>query len=84
MNNVLMRTIDVTQNYTPLASSRTVLTVTISALPTNTGNVSFKADDGSDVPWVPGEWHKFYSVDLAELEVKGSPGDVITIIGGTW
>ena len=84
MNNVFMRKIDVTENYTPLASERVVLSVTISAPPTNTGLVLFKADDDSDVPWVPGEWHQFYSIDLAELQVKGSPGDVITIIGGTW
>ncbi len=84
MNNVFMRKIDVTENYTSLASEKTVLTVTISAPPTNAANVLFKADDGSDVPWTPGEWHRFSSINLAELQVKGTPPDVITIIGGTW
>ena len=84
MNNVFMRKIDVTENYTPLASERIILTVTISAPPTNAANVLFKADDDSDVPWTPGEWHCFSSINLAELQVKGTPGDVITIIGGTW
>ena len=84
MHNVFMRKIDVTENYAPLASEKTVLTVTISAPPTNTGNVLFKADDDSDVPWTPGQWQDFCSIDLAELQVKGTPGDVITIIGGTW
>ena len=84
MNNIFMRKIEVSENYTPLASEKIVLTVTISAPPTNAGNVLFKADDDSDVPWVPGEWHQFSSINLAELQVKGTPGDVITIIGGTW
>ena len=84
MNNVFMRKTDVTGSYTPLVSEKTVLTVTISAPPTNAANVLFKADDDSDVPWVPGEWHVFKSINLAEIQVKGTVGDVITIIGGTW
>ena len=84
MNNVFLRKIDVTEEYIPLASERIVLTVTISAPPTNTANVFFKGDGGSDVPWTSGEWHQFSSINLAELQVKGTPGDVITIIGGTY
>ena len=84
MNNVFMRRIDVTEEYTPLVAERTVLTVTISAPPTNSANVFFKGDDGSDVPWLSGEWHLFSRINLAELQVKGTPGDVVTIIGGSW
>ena len=84
MNNVFMRRIDVTAEYTPLVSERTVLTVTISAPPTNSANVFFKGDDGSDVMWLAGEYHAFCSINLAELQVKGTPGDVVTIIGGSW
>ena len=84
MNTVFMRMIDVTGNYTPLVSEKTVVTVTISAPPTNTANVLFKGDDGSDVPWIPGEWHTLKSIDLADIQIKGSIGDVVTIVGGTW
>ena len=84
MNNVFMRKVDVTEEYTPLVSEQIVLTVTISAPPTNAANVFFKGEDGSDVPWTSGEWHQFSSINLAELQVKGTLGDVITIIGGTW
>ena len=84
MNNVLMRKIDVTGDYAPLAASTTVASVTISCLPANSGTVYFKGDDGSDVPWVPGEWHAFQSVDLAEIRVKGTPGDAVLVVGGTW
>ena len=84
MNNVLMRKIDVTGDYAPLAASTTVASVTISCPPANSGTVYFKGDDGSDVPWIPGEWHDFQSVNLAEIEVKGTPGDTVTLVGGTW
>lgn len=84
MNNVIMRKIAVTTIYTPLVASKLVGSVTISALPTNTGNVQFRGDDGLDVPWLPGEWHEFKSVDLADIEIKGVEGDAITVIGGTW
>ena len=84
MNNLYMRKIDVTAGYQPLTEERIVLTVTISAPPTNTGNVFFKADDDSDVPWIPGEWHDLQRVNLAEIQIKGTPGDVVTVVGGSW
>ena len=68
MNNVIMRKYDVTSDYQVLASSQLVGSVTISVPPTNVGNVFFKGDDGSDVPWAPGEWHDFFSVNLAAIE----------------
>lgn len=84
MNGVVMREIDVTGSYSPLASERTVVSCTVSCPPTNSAVVNFKGDDGWDVPWQPGEWHDFRHVDLAEIEVKGTPGDTVTVVGGTW
>ena len=84
MNNFVMRKIDVTGSYQPLVTDSLVATVTISCPPGNAEVVQFKGDDGSDVPWVAGEWHELRSVDLAEIQVKGTPGDVVTIVGGTW
>ena len=84
MNNIIMRKVDVTENYTPLAAEKTVVTVTISAPPSNTGNVFFKGDDGSDVPWTAAEWHTFRSINLADIQIKGAVGDVVTLVGGTW
>lgn len=84
MNNVILRKITVTASYQPLVSSSLVGSVTISAPPTNAAIVLFKGDDGSDVPFAPGEWHTFRSIDLAAVQVKGTPGDVITLVGGTW
>ena len=84
MNNIIMRKVTVTAVYTALLATKLIGSVTISCLPTNTGSVLFKGDDGLDVPWLPGEWHTFKSVDLASIQVKGNPGDLITIVGGTW
>jgi hypothetical protein len=84
MNNIVMRKIVVTGSYQPLASASLVASVTISTPPANAGNVLFKGDDGSDVPWVPGEWHEFRSIDLSAVLVKGTAGDVVTLVGGTW
>jgi len=84
MHNIVIRKITVTGEYQPLVSASLVASVTISTPPTNSGNVLFKGDDGSDVPFVPGEWHRFESIDLAGIEIKGTPGDVVTVVGGTW
>jgi hypothetical protein len=84
MNNTIMRKIVVTGTYAPLVSESLVGSVTISCLPTNAGDVFFKGDDGTDVPWKPGQWIDFRRIDLAKVEIKGTPGAVVTAIGGTW
>lgn len=84
MNNTIMRKITVGSGYQPLAAVRTVISGTISCPPTNGGPVYFKGDNGTDVPWVQGEWHEFVAVNLADIQVKGTPGDVVTVVGGTW
>jgi len=84
MNNFVIRKVTVTTSYLPLVSTKLIASVTISCPPTNTGNVLFKGDDGTDVPWMPGEWHEFLSVNLNEMQIKGNSGDSVTVIGGTW
>jgi len=84
MNNVVMRKINITASYQPLATEQTIASVTISTPPDNVADVFFQGDDGSDVPWVPGEWHDLRSVDLSQIRVKGTAGDTVTVVGGTW
>lgn len=84
MNNIIMRKIEVTSEYEPLSEDKLVASVTISALPTNRDPVYFRNDQGEDIPWQAGEWHNFWSVNLNEIFVKGTAGDIVTIIGGTW
>jgi len=61
-----------------------VATVDINCPPGNVGNVLFKTPDDTDVPWVPGEWHNLVGVNLADIQIKGTVGDTVTIVGGTW
>ena len=85
MNNALFRKIVVTAAYQPLSAKDVeVASVEISALPSNAGAVFFLGDDGSDVPWIPGEYHTLKRVNLAEIKVKGAPGDCLTLVGGSW
>ena len=84
MNNLIARKYDLTTSYQPLASSRTVVTVTLSAPPDNVDPAYILGDTGQDIPLVPGEWHILHHVNLADIQVKGSVGDMITLNGGTW
>lgn len=85
MNNVIMRKVVVAASFLSLTTKESeVASAEISAPPTNSGPVFFLGDDGSEVPWVPGEYHQFQHVDLAGIKVKGNPGDLVTIVGGTW
>ena len=84
MNNVLARKATLTTSWQPLSGERAVASVTVTAPTYNTGNVLLKGDTGDEVPLEPGEWHELAHVDLAEVEVKGTAGDIVTVVGGTW
>jgi len=84
MNNIVMRKITVTAEYQPLLAQPLIATVEISALPSNSDPVFFLGDDGSDVPWISGEYHTLQRVNLADIKVKGTPGDAVSLVGGTW
>ena len=85
-NNVIMRTIELTDAFQALSEKDVeIATVDISAPPTNEGPVLFEGDNGTVVPWIKGEYHTLVRVNLAEIFVKAShPGDIITIVGGSW
>jgi hypothetical protein len=84
MNNVIMRKVNVGATYQPLVAAPLVGTFTVSCPPTNAAVVYFKGDDGSDVPWIAGEWHTLVGVNLSDIQVKGTLGDCVTVVGGTW
>ena len=83
--NTVQRSITVTTSYAPLTAldSEVYATMDVSCPPGNTGSVNFLGDDGEDVPWVPGEWHTLRHTDLASLQIKGTAGDIVTVVGGT-
>ena len=61
-----------------------VATVDVTAPPANQGPVIFEGDDGSTVTWIPGEYHTLLRVNLGTIRARGTPGDVLTLVGGTW
>ena len=83
-NNVVLKTIALTEALQPLAVTSQVITATLSAPPTNSGSVTLRTPDGSEVDFQPGEWHILHRVDLAHLQAKGQTGDELSIVGGTW
>ncbi len=84
MNNVIARKVELTTSWQALADETTVASVTITAPTYNAGHVILKGDTSDEVPLEPGEWHKFEHVNLAAIEVKGTAGDIVTVVGGTW
>ena len=82
-NNLILRTVEVTADYAPLSARPLVGTVDVSTPPTNSGPVFFKAGATEEAWFLPGEFHGFVRVPLHEVFVKGTPGDTVTIIGGT-
>lgn len=84
MNNTVMRKVVVTATYQPLVAQQLIATVEVSALPSNAGPVFFLGDDGSDVPWIAGEYHTLKQINLSDIKIKGTPGDAVSVVGGTW
>ena len=70
--------------YARVSDVAMVVSAIITCPSTNAGPVYIKGDDAADVPMAPGDWYPIKHVDLNELEVKGTVGDVLTVIGGTW
>jgi hypothetical protein len=85
MNNIIMLKITTNGSAQPLSATKLIASVTISCPPSNVYQAFLKVGtSGTEVPWVPGEWHEFKSIDLNMVYVRGFSPDVITVIGGTW
>jgi hypothetical protein len=84
MNNTIIRKVEVTADWQTLSSVPLTGSGNVSCPPGNSADVIFQGDDGSEVPWIPGEWHPFRRVRFDEIKVKGTPGDIVTINGGSW
>ncbi len=83
-NSIILRTVEVTEEWRPLSPEPLVGTVDVSTPPTNSGPVFFKAGVGEEAWFLPGEFHAFQRIPIHSVFVKGTAGDMVTIIGGTW
>ena len=84
MNNIIARKIDLTADFSPLATKRTIATITITSPLSNSDVIYLRGDTAQEVPLSPGEHHTLRRVNLADIQVKGSVGDILTLVGGTW
>lgn len=82
-NGILLRQITVTATFQPLGGNE-VFTVDVSCPPTNSGPVYFKTGTGPEIPWCSSEWHRLVRIKLKDVSVRGTPGDVVSLVGGTW
>jgi hypothetical protein len=82
-NGVLMRQIALTGVHQALGGNE-VYTVDVSCPPTNNAPVFFRVGANPEVPFVPGEWHQLKRVKLSDIQVRGNPGDFVSLVGGTW
>ncbi len=84
-NNLILRSIDVTAEWKPLSPVPLVGTVDVSAPPTNAGPVCVRAGSGEEAFLLPGEYHAWVRVALDAVEARSdTPGDRLTLVGGTW
>lgn len=83
-NNVILRVFELAEAFRPLSDKPLTATVTVSAPPSNSGPVYLRAGEGEEAFLINGECHALTRIDLHALEARGTPGDVLTVIGGTW
>lgn len=75
-------TVTLTANYQPLSAAyKPVSNCVISFSPDNTGTAYILGVADADVPMAPGEWHRLELGELSSIQVKGTAGDVVTIVG---
>ena len=77
----VLRTITLGASYAPLSVVPLIGNFTITAIGSNSGPCYFLGDDASDVIVAVNNWFEFVGVDLAALQMKGTPGDKVTVIG---
>lgn len=65
--------------WTPLAAEPTVAQVTLIADPKNAGTIQLRFRERSSAEWPPGAAVPLESVDLSEIEVKGTTGHALLI-----
>lgn len=75
------REVTISETFSPVEASRTVIECSILAPSTNSSAVIFEAADGSEVPWPAGWTHTFSRIDLSQIRIKGTAGDKLLIVG---
>lgn len=84
MKNPILRRINVTGVWQPLAATRTVGSFTIRANSSASTALALRSDDGlAEVPLERGVSFHVEHVNLADIFAKGSLGDFIVVLGSS-
>lgn len=84
MRNVIIRKVNLSGVFQPLASTRTVGTFTLRSPTSGSGTSQLRGDDGvTSVPLDKGAQFVLERVDLANIYAKGGLGDFIVVVGAT-
>ena len=84
MNNSILIEKDVTATFQKLSDTELVASGELMTPPSNAADVEVKGSNASVVHFKPGQSNAFRSIDLAEIQFKGTVGDKIVFVGGTW
>jgi len=84
MNNSIFIEKDVTASFQELTDADLVASGELMTPPSNAADVEVKGSNGSVVHFKPGQSNPFRSINLAEVQFKGTVGDKIVFVGGTW
>jgi hypothetical protein len=78
----LFRTIEVGDEWQPLSETSLIAKFEVLTPPSNSSNVLIRRVGETDqAAMIPAQFQAFESVDLSSIEVQGSDGDVIQVIG---
>ena len=84
-DNIIIKTITLTADWQAISETPLVVSAELSVPPGNAHNVTVRTSTrpADEAVWIPGEYHRFFRIDLSEFQVKGEPGETITVIGET-
>jgi hypothetical protein len=80
-NRVIAISVTLASGYAALSATALVADVEITSISTNADAYILGSDGTTHVIWKAGQTHTFVGVDLASIQMKGTAGNVVTIIG---
>lgn len=83
MGNPIIRRVNLSSTFEPLASERTIGNFAV-RVPANASAIVLLCDDGlTQLPLDRSQQFSFEGVDLSEIRAKGTLGDFLMVIGAT-
>ncbi len=84
MNNSILIEKIVTAEWQRLSDAKLVASGELMTPPSNAADVEMKGSNDAAVHFKPGQSNPMKSIDLNEIQFKGTAGDKVVFVGGTW